>query len=477
MKTTSLKIMGFKLAILLMTAACFYPLNANAAQFPEPDTLRYPALYFKLPRAERLILDNGIVLYFLRDSELPLISIHALIRTGTIFDPTDKEGVAELTAHVMRTGGTTKLGSDALDERLDFLAVSPAIAMSMEFASIEFSFLKNDLEPCLDILSQILMTPAFEQNKLDLAIRLKIEDLRRIKDDPQKLAFREFNRLIYLNSPRGRFPSQASLKNIDRNDLIKFHRQFFTPDKMILSITGDITKEQALEITKKYFSSWKRNDHTVEFPKPPQQNNSGLYFIDKKIPQTTIISGEYSPAKNSVDFYPFTILDFIAGSGGFPSRIFTAVRSNEGLAYSAGSFYRARSDYGIFGTYAFTKTESTYLALEILSSILKDLQSGTFSASEIEWAKKSIQNGFIFSFTSPGQIAWQQMKVEYEKLPSDYLTNYRDKIEKVTAVDLSRVAAKYLNKRKRIVLILGDTENFKQPSINIGKPIIISPSE
>ena len=83
-------------------------------------------------------------------------------------------------------------------------------------------------------------------------------------------------------------------------------------------------------------------------------------YIQKEIPQSTIVSGQFTVSKNDPDFYAFTVLDFIIGSGGFPSRIFSAVRNNEGLAYSAGSFYRARTDYGVFGTYAFTKTSSTF---------------------------------------------------------------------------------------------------------------------
>lgn len=310
-----------------------------------------------------------------------------------------------------------------------------------------------------------------------MARQLKNEELRRLKDDPQKLAFREFNRLIYANGPRGRFPSYKSLTNIERDDLIKFHSRFFQPGNMMFAISGDITQEQAINKFRRYFGAWKAKVILTDVPPPPQNSNAGVYYINKEIPQSTIINGQFAAGKTDPDFYAFTVLDFIIGSGGFSSRIFSAVRNNEGLAYSAGSFYRAKPDYGVFGTYALTKTSSTLKTISLINSILENIQSGTITPQEIDWAKKSINDGFIFSFVTPEQIVWQQMNIEYEKLPIDYLLNFRKKIEKVTIRDVNNVAAKYLDTTKNIVLILGDSKQFDKDLTTTGQPIFITPEE
>jgi len=184
-----------------------------------------------------------------------------------------------------------------------------------------------------------------------------------------------------------------------------------------------------------------------------------------------------SPGKNNPDFYAFTVLDFIIGSGGFPSKIFSAVRNNEGLAYSAGSFYRARSDHGVFAAYAFTKTESTLKTITLIDSILKNIQSNSITAGEIEWAKKSISTGFIFSFTSPQQIAWQQMKIEYDGLPADYLATYRQKIDNVKINDLYRVASKYLDQTNNNTLVLGNIKKIGKPPSAMGQTVLITPED
>jgi zinc protease len=382
-----------------------------------------------------------------------------------------------LTAYVMRTGGTAKLASAEIDSRFDFLAASAAISMSLESAQVGFSILSKDLDRGLDLLSQIIIQPAFEQKKLELAKELKKEDLRRLKDDPQRLAFREFNRLIYRGDPRGRFPSPKSLGNIERDDLVQFHRCFFQPNNIMFAVTGDITKEQAIDKIRHYFGDWKAQSSPIQTALPPQKSNAGLYYVNKEIPQSTIISGQFAVSKTDPDFYTFSVLDFIAGSGGFPSRIFSAVRNNEGLAYSAGSFYRARPMYGVFATYAFTKTSTTLKTYSLINSVLDNIKSNTITGKELTWAKTSINNGFIFSFTSAEKIANQQMNIEYEKLPTDYLANYRQRIESVTLKDVNRVATKYLDKEKTVVLILGDSKHFDEPSTKTGQPILITPED
>lgn len=473
----SISLITFLFIALLLTGWVSAETASADLPLPSPDKIKYQPLHFNLPKAQRIVLENGIVLYILEDHELPLISVNALVKTGSMYDPEGKEGVAELTASVMRTGGTAKLSSTEIDAQFDFLAASPSISMAMESASIDFSFLTKDIDESLDLLAQILIQPAFEENKFILARELVNEGLRRFKDEPQRLAFREFNRLIYRNNPRGRFASMKSLPNIERDDLIIFHKHFFSPDKIMFAVTGDITKELAINKINQYFGKWKTTGQANKTPDLPQKTIGGLYYINKEIPQSTIICGELSVSKNDHDFYAFTVLDFIIGSGGFPSLIFSAVRNNEGLAYSAGSFYRAKPDYGTFGAYAFTKTQSSFKTLNLINSILEKAKLNTITDKEINWAKKSINNGFIFSFLESGQITLQQMKLEYDQLPQDYLLSYRDKIEKVKTSEISRVAAKYLNENNRVFLILGDTKGFGEPPISLGIPVIVNPAD
>jgi len=463
----------YLLIMVILSLVTAFSANAETGSLPSPDNLSYQPLQIQLPQARRLVLDNGIILYILEDRELPIVNINAIIRTGSMYDPPGKEGTAELTAQVMKTGGAGNISSSQMDSSFDFLGSAPDISIYLESADVSFSVLKENMETGINLLSQMLINPAFEDAKFTLAKELTKEGLRRLKDNPQRYSFREFNRLIYGDNERGRYSTVKSIGRIEREDLLLFHKTYFSPDNIMMVVTGDITVESASRLISRYFGNWKKSD-TRKIVPPPQNRQGGIFCIDKEIPQSTIIIGSFAPAKKDKDYYAFTILDFIIGSGGFSSRIFSAVRNNEGLAYSAGSFYRSRPDYGLFGAYAFTKNQTTGKALSLINSIIDDVKANSVKKEEIAWARKSINNGFIFSFLSTRDIAWQQMKMEYDNLPADYLTSYCDRIKNVGEEELKKAAARYLNKEGNTVLILGNIKEFDNP---LPGAVMINPEE
>ena len=454
--------------IIILAVTTSAEAKPRPAPLLKPDSLTYRALNFKPPQAERVTLANGMIIYVLEDHELPLVNIHAVTKAGSYFDPEGREGLAELTAMVMRTGGTELMSGTAVDEELETLAININLAAQMENCTVGFSSLKNNLDRGIAVLSQIMRQPVFEEGKLQLAKNLKMEELRRIGDDPQQFAFREFSRVLYRGNPRGRLPSLKSVEKITAQDLRQFHQRYFNPDNLLLTLTGDITKNEALLLVEKYFGNWPKKGTVAEIPPPAGDLKQGLYYLAKDVPQSVVITGRFAPAKKSADFYPFTVLDFILGSGGFRSRIFQEIRTNQGLAYSAGSFYRARGDYGVQGTYAMTKSSTTGKALSLLNSITERIKKDDLGGEELAWAKKSLNNSFIFSFNSTEQIARQQMMLEFEHLPQDYLVKYQDRIGQVAKEDLARVANRYLVPAKTITLVMGQERDFDQPLTAFG---------
>ncbi len=220
--------------VIMLTLISFLPASAKAedrsktvpATRISPDRLSYPPLDFQVPRAERFLMKNGTVVYFFQDREVPVVNVQAFLKAGSLQDPDGKEGLAELTATVMRTGGIRSLSGRGVDERLDFLAAEAGLAAGPQAITATLSVLKKDLEEGLAIFSGILRYPVFEEEKLHLAKELKKEDLRRIADDPQRLAFREFNRFFYRNSPWGRLSSLASIDAVRRRTWLAGTRLF-----------------------------------------------------------------------------------------------------------------------------------------------------------------------------------------------------------------------------------------------------------
>jgi predicted Zn-dependent peptidase len=438
--------------------------------FPSPETIIYPILQYQIPRAERIVLDNGMILFLLEDHELPLVRISAVVRTGSAYDPPDKAGLAELACRAMRTGGTTALTGDAIDDRLDHYAINIWTSAEAEMSRSGFSALKENLEMGFDLFAQILKSPRFDPQKVQTEKDLVMEGLRRIEDDPKEYAFREFRKHLYRGNSRGNQKTIASVDIIQASDLAAFHRKYFSPGNMMISVTGDITREEAVRLLSRYFEPSSTHDNPELLPAPVIRGDGKVILVPKETPQSIVLMGFAAPTKNSPDFYAFSILDFVLGSGGFRSRIFQEIRNNQGLAYSAGSFYKAREDYGVLSTYGMTKADSTMKVLEATKSILAEVADTPLKAEEINWAKKSMTNNFLFSFVSAEQITNQQMMIEYEGLPADFLEHYRDNVQKVKTGEIQSLAKRYLRPDQATVLILGEEKRFDRPA-NSSDPV------
>lgn len=447
---------------LLVNISCV-PASARDSFIPERTGKKAPdRINFKVPEVSRSTLDNGISLYVYPDHEIPLVTVRILIRTGSVFDFREKEGLADITGRLVRTGGVSGISADTVDEMLDQFAGALDVSVSTDATTATLSVLKDDLDKGLQLFSRMITAPAFEEKKLQITRNLKIEDLKRLPDDPFRLARREFNRQMYKDDPRGRYPSISSVKNIQRDDLIRFHKQHYHPRNAMIAVSGDITDADAFRTINKYFGAWPRSDAGASREEKRSINRGGIYFVKKDIPQSVILIGYKAPGKKDAPYFSFSVFDFIIGSGGFTSRIFQKVRSDQGLAYSTGSFYRADTGDGLFGVYAITKSSSTIATLRLLQSIIGDSQSKGVTAGEISWAKKSIDNGFIFSFVTSDQIAYQQMKIEYDKLPEDYLLTYREKMAAVTRGGIRKVLSKYIIEDDSTVMVLGNDEALRQ---------------
>ncbi len=436
--------------------------------WPDPDRLSYGEIKFSPPKPERIVLENGLTVYFLEDRELPLVNISFVVGAGSVFEPPGKEGLAEMTGDVMRTGGAGKLGGDKIDEQLESLAAPISISLGMEYGTGSLSVLKKDLPRAFAIFADIIRNPSFDDAKLEQEKNLKIEDLRRVFDKPQRLAFREYRRAIYAGDPRGRLPEIASIEKLERDDLAAFHKAHFFPRNLRFAVTGDLSKQEALDLINRHFGDWDDEGDFGTPPLPKPQENSPLYYYEKKVPQSTVIIGTIGPGKESPDFYPFTVLDHILGSGGFRSRIFQEIRSNRGLAYSAGSFYDGRQGYGTFGAYAMTKSESTGQVLSLMEGILKEARESRVPAQDVHQAKRAIVNSYIFSFTSSHMIAFQHMMLEFQGLPAKFLAEYPAKIDAVSREDVMKAAEKYLDPDKKTIFVLGDQSKFDEPLKSFG---------
>ncbi|MCI0526145.1 MAG: insulinase family protein, partial [Nitrospira sp.] len=270
-----------------------------------PRTMTFSPIQFQPPKTERVVLDNGMVLYLLEDHELPLIKIEALIKSGSMYEPPDKIGLAGLTGSVMRTGGTRRMNGDQVDGILEFLAADINSSIGLDAGFLSLNVLAKDFDQGFELFLEILRYPAFDEKKLDLAKKQAIEGIRRRNDSPSSIASREFLKLVYgPTHPYAREVTVKTVSSVNRGDLVDFHQKYYHPNSIILGITGDFRKKEMIHKIKKAFGSWKKQK--VEFSQVPPvelRYQPSVNYIDRDLTQTHLRIGHLGIRQDNPDFF------------------------------------------------------------------------------------------------------------------------------------------------------------------------------
>ena len=439
------------------------------------EELTFEPIQFKPPVPQRHELSNGMVLYLLEDHELPVFDISGLVKTGTIYDPADKIGLASICASVMRTGGTISREPDALNEELESMAASVEVGMSPEYGSVSLSTMAEDIEKGLEIFADVLRNPAFREDKLELRKQQAIESIRRRNDNPIQLAWRNFSAILYgTDHPFGWYSEIEDVESIAVDNLKAFHAKYYQPNNIMLAITGDFETDTLIAQIEKVFEGWENSE--IEFPHIAAVENApkpSVNYILKDLPQTTMLIGHFGIKRTPdfPDFFALRVMNDILGEGGFTSRLMKEVREKHGLAYMVGSLMQTSfyTNPGEWFAYSQTRSEKTAEAISLIISIVRDLGENPVSAEELQLTKDSLINSFVFGFESSSQIAFQQMMLAYRGFAPDFLETYTDNIAKVTAEDVQAVAQKYLHPDALTIVTVGNQDNFDRPLSEFGE--------
>lgn len=434
---------------------------------------KFKPLNFVPPKVDRVVLENGMILYLLEDHDLPIFNITARIRTGSIYESPEKAGLASLTGYVLRSGGTLSMPADKMNEALEYMAASVETSIERESGSTSLSILKRDIDNGLKIFADVLMNPVFPDDKIRMRKDEVLESIRRENDNPQQIAGREFRRIMYdSRHPYSRKVdgTPETIEKITRDDMVAFHKKYFHPNNIIMGISGDFSKDEIIRKLNTVFAGWKKEEiQFPEIPKVERRYEKSVNYAYKDVNQANVMVGHLGINRKSPDYFPVKLMNFILGGGSFTARITSRIRSDEGLAYSAYSDFQTSRDIGMFFVSLQTKLESTNRAIFITLEEIDKMRKAPVEKDELAMAKETFMNQFVFRFTTSASIVAQKVDIEYEELPLNYLETYLDNVQTVTQEDIQRVAKKYLRPEDVKILVIGDKEKFDKPLDNFGK--------
>jgi predicted Zn-dependent peptidase len=430
---------------------------------------------------EREVLSNGIVLYLYPDRMLPLLDVIGLFRGGRLYEPPERAGLARIAASQIRAGGTASTTADALNEELDTLAASLEMSAGDEALEIRLNLLSRHTERGLELLADVLLKPTFDAGQLELARGRLLEELRRRRDDPRELLYKEFAALHYTDRhPLGAEATAASLTAIKRDDLVAFHRRFIRPDNLILGVAGDFDKETLVAHLERVLGAWSVSDRLSLPAIPPVKPAAkpGVAIIDKPVPQSAIALGHFGVDRTNPDREAIELMNLLLGGGGLISRLGKRVRSFEGLAYSVGSrFGTDGREPGLFQVIGSTRTEAAPQAISAMIEEITRLREAPVTAAELDTAKEAVANSFLFRFTDPADTIRQLMLLEFMGLPRDYYQTLLSRYRAITPERLQQVARRYLRPDDLAIVVVGDSQPLERALARFGPVKTLSGAE
>ena len=398
------------------------------------------------PLAHREVLAQGAVLLVAERPAIPIVVVRLYLRAGSAFDPPDTSGLANLTADLL-TRGTLKRTGPELDRAIEFVGGSLEGDAGRDGATISLSVLKKDLGLGLDLLAEVLLQPTFPQAEL----KRRSEDIAaaivRSEQDPGTVTSRVMSELLYPGHPYSRpVPGSAeSVRRITREQVTAFHRDHYRPDGAVISVVGDVTVDEIRRALMSRLGGWTapavaRREIPMALSTPPVEQRS----IKRALTQATVSLGRPGIRHDHPDYFPLVVANYILG-GGSASRLYNRVREERGLAYSVYSFPSPARHGPAYFVGLQTRLDAMDEAVGLVKAEMSRMGREAVTARELELAKSYLIGSYPLRTDTSGKVAELLVSIEVNQLGLDWPDRFKAGVARVTAADVVRVAATYMD--------------------------------
>lgn len=456
---------------LLAGLAAVAPAFCDDAIVDHPDKLKFEELNYvpPSPASYRNVLRCGAHAYVAESHEFPTFDLTVIVRTGSAYVPREKAGLADMTAYLMRNGGVQGMTAKEVDERLANLAAEISVTIDDTRGTATLFCLSKDIPEALAIFKSVLSSPAFDQQVLDRYRTDLLSEMEQRNSSTSAIESREWLFLMYGDHPCtiSQRRTAASVNSITRDDLIAFHDTYFFPKNFTLAASGDFNTKDILTKLDEMFADWP--SHDLALPAIPDQiadPKPGIYIIPKTdVNQSRVRIGHLGVKRDIPDEYALAVMNDILGGGGFSSRIVRRVRSDEGLAYNAGSSFERPVEYpGTFRAWFQTKHATAAFGTKLMLEEIDRIRTEKCDPDVVENSKAGFVSGVVTPFSTKKATVVTFADDDYTGRPDDYWQNYTSNIKAVTPDDVLAVAQKYLHPDKMVFLVIGDPEAVRKGS-------------
>jgi zinc protease len=439
-------------------------LGGCATLTTSPQDLPIKAVSFDPVKPTEWTLENGLSVLFYRDAEIPTISSTLYLRGGTLNAPEFTPTTVLAMGEQMREGGAGRFSGGQLDEQLERYAASISSSYGAEFGSVSMHCLSDDMDNIFGLFSDVVLTPAFSDQRLSLWKAQASEGIRRRADDPTTIASIAFNTLLYgKNSPYSFYPEHGDIQKVSKRELVRAHQRLVKPNGALLVVTGDVEESALRGLVNKHFAGWKSRTGVLSpAPAVTESRVPGIYFVEAPFEQATIVAGHLGVPRLTKDHVAISAFNRVFGTEGFGSRLTLSIREKKGLAYVTYGAIIPDIVQGKNLFYVQTKAESAGDSLLEGVAVLKELQQKPVPAAELELLKSAEVSSFIFKIDSPAEAVQRLASHRLLGYPANFDKDFLSKLQGLSAAEIQAVAKNRWNAGELVVVLVGNKTAYEQ---------------
>ncbi len=446
-------------------SACAAPARQTvppAAAVSQPDWTKVPPNgpppALRVPEQRHFQLSNGLKVRLVEYRRLPVVAVDLVIDAGAAQDPKELPGLASFTA-AMVTEGTRSRSATQISDELGFIGAHLGAGASFDSATVTGASLSRHLAKLLEILGDVVANPTFPVGDFARVQDQRLVSLVQQRDSPGAVASKAFAGLFWSGHPYGHWPmgTEASVKTIRREDLVRFHAESWRPRNAELVVAGDVGEEELRRALERTLGGWAAGGRPAPITAEPAMHPQQALLIEKSgAPQAFVLMGMPGLERSSPDYFAAEVAFQILG-GGSSSRLFRSLREEHGYTYGMYAHAEARKLGGTSIIAGSIKADVTGAAMEALFDEIRTLRDSPVSPAELADAKGSLVLSLPSEFATASGIAAKLAEEVTFGLTDDYWDRYAGEVEKVTAADVQRVARKYLDPARLTTVMVAET--------------------
>ncbi|MDJ0626512.1 MAG: pitrilysin family protein [Candidatus Caenarcaniphilales bacterium] len=408
-------------------------------------------------------LSNGIKVVLRKNPSLPILAISGTVDAGEVFEKDfGQDGTSAVTA-LMLDRGSENFTRDALDLELENIGADIEFSPERDYVGISAKSRAKDFDKLIGLVAEQIKNPKFPEDEFNkLRIQL-LSEMNQSKDELKVLGKIAIYGTIYNKKHpyhELEIPEQIeAVKNITTDKLRRFHKKYYQPERLILSISGDFQKEKIISSIEKHFAGWENSGETEQYHVPSAGMKDPIaqtIEVPGKSQAVVLLGHSNEITRDHPDFYPLLVANDILGGGStLTSRLGQTVREEAGLVYSIYSYVSMSRGAGPFIVQMGVPVEKIEKAVELTKKVINDFIEGDITDEELERAK-NYRSGFFVShnLTSNENIASSLNQYALWGMDLETINEYPEKIKSVTKEDVINVLRRYIHPDKLNLIIL-----------------------